>query len=94
MKNYNLLKSRQIEKRVLEIAQYIIEKKATVRECAKQFGVSKSTVHKDITDRLEEIDPLLAGQVRVILNLNKSERHIRGGLATKAKYKKSKYTAV
>ena len=93
MKNYNLLKSRQIEKRVLEIAQYIFEKKATVRECAKQFGVSKSTVHKDITDRLEEIDPLLAGQVRVVLNLNKSERHIRGGLATREKYKKSKYPA-
>lgn len=93
MKSYNLLKSRQIEKRVLEIAQYIIQNKATVRECAKQFGVSKSTVHKDITDRLEEIDPLLAGQVRVVLNLNKSERHIRGGLATREKYKKSKYPA-
>lgn len=94
MKSYNLLKSRQIEKRVLEIAQYIIKNKATVRECAKQYGVSKSTVHKDITERLEEIDPLLAGQVRIVLNLNKSERHIRGGLATREKYKKSKYPAV
>lgn len=86
MKNYHLLKSRQIEERVMESAQYIIENKATVRECARQFGISKSTVHKDMTERLEDIDPLLAEQVREVLNLNKAERHIRGGLATKEKY--------
>ena len=61
---------------------------ATVRQTARRFGISKSTVHKDVTMRLEEIDPHLAAQVRSVLNLNKSERHIRGGMATKAKYLK------
>lgn len=75
-----------IEERAVEIANYIIENKATVRGAAKQFGVSKSTVHKDCTDRLNEINPSLAGEVRAVLEVNKQERHIRGGMATKEKY--------
>lgn len=75
-----------IEARAIEIANYIIENNATVRQAAKQFGVSKSTVHKDITDRLSQINPSLAGDTRQVLDVNKSERHIRGGLATKEKY--------
>ncbi len=75
-----------IEERAVEIANYIIETKATVRQTAKKFGVSKSTVHKDVTERLLKINPALAGEARIILDLNKSERHIRGGLATKEKY--------
>lgn len=75
-----------IEERAVEIANYIIETKATVRQTAKKFGISKSTVHKDVTDRLQQIDPSLATEARKILDLNKSERHIRGGLATKEKY--------
>ena len=75
-----------IEERAVEIANYIIETKATERQTAKKFGISKSTVHKDVTDRLQQIDPSLAAEARKILDLNKSERHIRGGLATKEKY--------
>lgn len=75
-----------IEERAVDIAYYIIENKATVRQTAKKFGVSKSTVHKDVTDRLEKIDSLLAAKARIILDINKSERHIRGGMATKVKY--------
>ena len=75
-----------IEQRAIEIANYIIETNATVRQTAKQFGISKSTVHKDVTDRLLLINPSLAAQARKILDVNKSERHIRGGLATKKKY--------
>ena len=75
-----------IEERAVEIANYIVETKATVRSTAKKFGVSKSTVHKDITERLIQINPSLAGEARKILDINKSERHIRGGLATKKKY--------
>ena len=75
-----------IEERAVEIANYIIETKATVRQTAKKFGISKSTVHKDVTARLQQIDPSLAAEARKILDLNKSERHIRGGLATKEKY--------
>lgn len=80
-----------IEERVLELAYYILERKSTVRATAKKFNVSKSTVHKDITERLEQINPNLAKQLRIILNENKAERHIRGGLATKRKYTKIKY---
>ncbi len=80
-----------IEERAMEIAQYIIDNNATVRQAAKQFGVSKSTVHKDITDRLSQINPALAEEARLVLNVNKSERHIRGGLATKEKYMHSRY---
>lgn len=79
-----------IEERVLELAYYILESKTTVRAAAKRFNVSKSTVHKDITERLEQIDPVLAKKVRGVLNENKAERHIRGGLATKRKYRKRK----
>lgn len=75
-----------IEERALEIGQYIVETNATVRQTAKKFGVSKSTVHKDLTDRLAQINPSLAAAARVVLNTNKSERHIRGGLATREKY--------
>lgn len=75
-----------IEERAVEIANYIIDYHATVRQTAKKFGISKSTVHKDVTDRLEHINPSLAARARVILDINKSERHIRGGLATKEKY--------
>ena len=75
-----------IEERAVEIANYILENNATVRKTAKQFGVSKSTVHKDVTERLSEINPGLAGEARKILNVNKEERHIRGGLATREKY--------
>ena len=75
-----------IEERALEIATYIIENKATVRQAAKHFGVSKSTVHKDCSERIININPAIAVSVRKVLDLNKSERHIRGGLATKRKY--------
>lgn len=75
-----------IEERAISIANYIIDSNATVRQTAKAFGVSKSTVHKDVTDRLMQINPTLAKQARQVLDVNKSERHIRGGLATKEKY--------
>jgi putative DeoR family transcriptional regulator (stage III sporulation protein D) len=76
-----------IEERVLEVAKYIIDSKATIRRTAKMFGVSKSTVHKDITERLPRINPQIAKEAKDILDLNKAERHIRGGRATKMKYK-------
>ena len=75
-----------IEERAVEIATYIIENNATVRQTAKQFGISKSTVHKDVTERLLQVRPRLAAKARKVLDMNKSERHIRGGLATKEKY--------
>lgn len=75
-----------IEERAIEIANYIIETNATVRQTAKKFGISKSTVHKDVTERLMQINPGLARQARQVLNLNKAERHIRGGLTTREKY--------
>ena len=75
-----------IEERAVEIADYIIATNATVRQAAKKFGVSKSTVHKDCVERLREINPSLASEVRRVLDVNKSERHIRGGMATKEKY--------
>ena len=77
-----------IEERVLELAEYILESKSTVRAAAKKYNISKSTVHKDITERLLEINPALAKEVHEVLNLNKAERHIRGGLATREKYLK------
>lgn len=84
-----------IEERAVEIANYIIDNNATVRQTAKQFGISKSTVHKDVTERLNQINPALANNARKVLDLNKSERHIRGGLATKEKYlQKTKYKQV
>ena len=75
-----------IEERAVAIANYIIDSNATVRQTAKKFGISKSTVHKDVTDRLEHINPSLAARARIVLDINKSERHIRGGMATKEKY--------
>ena len=77
-----------IEERAVEIANYIVEENATVRQAAKKFGVSKSTVHKDVADRLSTIHPTLASQARKVLDMNKAERHIRGGLATKDRYMK------
>ncbi len=77
-----------IEERAVEIACYIIEHEATVRQTAKEFGVSKSTIHKDVTERLLKINPSLARQARKVLDHNKSERHIRGGMATREKYLK------
>ncbi len=75
-----------IEERAIQIANYIIENNATVRQTAKEFGISKSTVHKDVTDRLTQLNPSLAAEARKVLDVNKSERHIRGGLATREKY--------
>ena len=75
-----------IEERAIEIANYIIENNATVRQAAKNFGISKSTVHKDVTERLEQVNPSLAAEARKVIDVNKSERHIRGGMATKEKY--------
>ena len=75
-----------IEERAIEVANFIIESNATVRETAKKFGISKSTVHKDVTERLEKINPKLAAEARKVLEQNKAERHLRGGLATKEKY--------
>ena len=76
-----------IEERAVELAEYIIENRATVRAAAKRFGISKSTVHKDLSERLERIDPALHQEVKEVLEFNKAERHIRGGLATRRKYK-------
>lgn len=75
-----------IEERAVEVATYIIENNATVRQAAKKFGISKSTVHKDCAERLSQVNPNLANEVRKVLDVNKAERHIRGGLATKEKY--------
>ena len=75
-----------IEERAVEIGNYIIKTKATVRQTAKKFGISKSTVHKDVTERLLQINPSLAHEASKILDVNKQERHIRGGLATRKKY--------
>ncbi len=77
-----------IEERTIELANYIIETKCTVREAAKKFGISKSTVHKDVTERLSKINKALAEKIHEILMENKQERHIRGGIATREKYLK------
>lgn len=79
-----------IEERAVSLAHYIIDSKDTVRGAAKKFGISKSTVHKDVSERLIKINPPLAHEVRLILDENKAERHIRGGMATKLKYKQEK----
>ena len=78
--------NKKILDRVIEEANYIFKTKKTIRETSYVFGVSKSTVHKDCTERLLQINPALAADARKILDLNKSERHIRGGLATREKY--------
>ena len=79
-----------IEERAVGIARYIIHENATVRQAAREFGISKSTAHKDCVERLQCINPSLAKEVRKVLDVNKLERHIRGGMATKEKYKHSK----
>ena len=80
------MKCISIEERATSLAHYIIDSKDTVRGAAKKFGISKSTVHKDVSERLKKINPGLAKEVRVILDENKAERHMRGGMATKLKY--------
>ena len=78
-----------MEKRARDLAVYILENQSTVRAAAKQFGVSKSTVHKDLTERLEQVDRGLYQQVKRLLEVNKAERHIRGGEATRKKYSRT-----
>ena len=75
-----------IEERVLEVAAYVLETGSTVRNAANHFKISKSTIHKDLVERLREINPILAEDVKHVLDNNKAERHIRGGLATRQKY--------
>ncbi len=77
-----------IEERTIQLAEYILDNKATVRDTAKKFGISKSTVHKDVTERLERINRPLSEAVKNVLLENKSVRHIRGGMATRRKYKR------
>ena len=84
------MKCVSIEERAVNLAHYIIDSKDSVRGAAKKFGISKSTVHKDVSERLKKINPSLAKDVRVILDENKAERHMRGGMATKLKYIKLK----
>ena len=78
--------TQNLDKRACEVAVYMIETGATVRSAARHFGISKSTVHKDLTQRLSRYNPGLYAQVRHILDINKQERHIRGGMATRKKY--------
>ncbi len=82
-----LLKS-AVDQRAVELAEYIVENKTTVRDAAKKFGVSKSTVFVDVSERLKRLNPGLYNDVRKVLDINKAERHIRGGMATKQKFLK------
>ena len=84
------MKDLSIEERAIAVAQYIIETEDTVRGAAKRFGISKSSIHKDVSQRLLKINYPLAMEVRKVLDKNKAERHIRGGMATKLKYSHSK----
>ena len=77
----------EIEQRAEDLAVYLLEHRSTVRAAAERFGISKSTVHKDLTERLPQLRPGLYAQVRQLLDLNKAERHIRGGQATRRKYR-------
>ncbi|MDO4731372.1 MAG: sporulation transcriptional regulator SpoIIID [Clostridia bacterium] len=79
-----------VEERAVELGEYIIKSKSTVRKAAKKFGVSKSTVHKDVSQRLKYVDPQLYKRVKTVLEMNKAQRHIRGGMATKQKYMQKK----
>ncbi len=79
-----------VEKRCIDLGHYIVETKSTVRQAASVFGISKSTVHNDVTKRLSVINPLLCSEVKAVLEENKAQRHIRGGLATKKKYSEMK----
>ena len=81
------MKGLSIEERAVRVAQYIIETEDTVRGAAKKFGISKSSIHKDVSQRLLNINYALAMEVRKVLDKNKAERHIRGGMATKLKYR-------
>ncbi len=76
-----------VEERAVELGEYILEHQTTVRAAAKKFHISKSTVHKDVSDRLQTVNPQLYGEVRRILEINKAQRHIRGGIATREKYR-------
>lgn len=76
-----------VEERAIELGEYILENQTTVRAAAKKFHISKSTVHKDVSDRLQTVNPQLYGEVRRILEINKAQRHIRGGIATREKYR-------
>jgi len=76
-----------VEERAVELGEYILENKTTVRAAAKRFHISKSTVHKDVTSRLQEVNPQLYDRVKEVLAVNKAQRHIRGGQATRQKYK-------
>ena len=77
-----------VEERAIELGEYIVENNTTVRATAKKFGISKSTVHSDVSERLRKASPALYSEVRKVLDTNKAQRHIRGGQATKEKYKK------
>ncbi|MBP3435619.1 MAG: sporulation transcriptional regulator SpoIIID [Clostridia bacterium] len=77
----------EVESRATVLGEYIIENNATVRAAAKKFHISKSTVHKDVSDRLQTVNPQLYSEVRQILDINKAQRHIRGGIATRKKYR-------
>ncbi len=90
MKGKSVITSDGKQERCVILGEYIIDNSATVRSAAKQFGISKSTVHQDVTVRLEKINPVLYKKVREVLLKNKNERHIRGGLATKLKYSAAK----
>ena len=79
-----------VEQRAVELGEYIIQSKATVRKTAKKFGISKSTVHKDVSERLKKVNPQLYREVKSVLEINKAKRHIRGGMATRRKYKGDK----
>ena len=81
-----------LEKRTVILGEYIVEHRSTVRAAAKSFGISKSTVHKDVSERLRTIDPQLYGEVKKVLNTNKAQRHIRGGMATRQKYRQKSQT--
>ena len=76
-----------VEERAIELGEYILQNNATVRSAAKRFHISKSTVHKDVSERLQTVNPQLYGQVRHVLEVNKAQRHIRGGIATRKKYR-------
>lgn len=76
-----------VEERAVELGEYIIEHKATVRGAAQKFGISKSTVHKDVSERLKKLNPQLYIEVKHVLDINKAQRHIRGGMATRQKYR-------
>ena len=76
-----------VEQRAVELGEYIIQSKATVRKTAKKFGISKSTVHKDVSERLKKVNPQLYRKVKSVLEINKAQRHIRGGMAPSRQYK-------